>query len=317
MRTILRSISAGWRRLWSHKRFLFWLYFANLALALIPAFLVFSAIQESVDHSQMAEGLRQGFSDEWHREFRAEAGGFAETFTPAVTGIGAVLDGLDAWLSGKIFNQYAPILGLGVLLLLMWTFATGGVLNCYLGREHREPFWASCGRYFGPLVRLLLLAALFYLVAYRLLLPWVDQAVQTVNRQNIDERVAFAWVLAKYSLVLVYIFLVNLLFDYAKIVCVAEARRSALSSALAAVRLILRRPIAVIGLYAVLGVIGVFLIAAYALVAPGALQDTYLEIALAFLAGQLFIVSRVFMRLYYFASQSELYMLLAGAEAES
>ncbi len=307
--TITGALAAGLGRLLRHQRYLAWLYLANFALALIPAFLVSSSIEKSVEQSQMAERLRVGFDDEWHREFRVEAQGFPATFTPAVTGLGAVLDGIDAFVSGKIWNQYAPIVGLGLLLLLLWTFATGGILQSFQSPQiSRGDFWAACGRYFGPLVRLLLLAALFYLVAYKLMLPWVDHAIQTVNRQTIDERIAFAWVLAKYLLVLGYVFLVNLVFDYAKVICVAENRRSALGAAAAALAFVRRRPLATIGLYAVLGVMGIALILLYALVAPGALQDSYLEVLLAFVLGQAFILGRIGLRLYSLSAQSQLYV---------
>ncbi len=311
MRTISRALAGGLGRLLSHPRFLIWLYAANLLLALIPAFVVSSQIERSLEQSQMAERLHEGFDDEWYREFRVDARGFSATFTPAVTGIGAVLEALDAFASGKLWTGYAPIVGLGILLLLVWTFASGGILSTY----HQEgggpgEFWAACGRHFGPLLRLLLLAGLFYLAAYKLLLPWVDHAVQTVNRQTIDERVAFAWVVGKYLLVLAYVFAVNLVFDYAKIVCVAENRRSALAAATGALKLVWRRPLATVGLYLALGLVGVVLLLAYALVAPGALQSGYLGLAVVFVLGQAYVLSRVALRLYSLAAQTDLYWRL-------
>ncbi len=306
--TILEALREGMRRLHSAKRILVWLYLLNLVVATVPTVVLSEVIRKSIDHSLAAENLRDGFDDEWHREFEVGASGLAGTFDPSVSGTGAVLNGLDAFVGGEMFSQFSGIVGVGVVFMLLWTFVNGGLVDFYLKPDlpSRERFFAASARYFPRLFRLFLLAAILYGATYYLLLPGVEKAIQTVNRQVIDERVAFAWVLAKYALVLAIVFLINLVFDYAKVLTVLEERRSAVGAAWSSLVFTLRHPIRTVGLYAAIGAVGISLLLLYGLVAPGALQQSYWTVAFAFALGQIHILGRIWTRLLFLSSQSAL-----------
>ncbi len=303
---IFQAIGEGIRRVHSGKRVIAWLYLANLLVAVVPTAVLSEMLRQSADHSLAAENLAAGFDDEWYREFKAGASGLGKTFDPSVSGAGAILNGLDAFVGGEMFSQFSGVVGVGVLFLLLWTFFTGGILDFYLsgGEVSRERFFSASARYFPRMARLFALAAILYAAAYTILLPGVDQAIQTVNRQTIDERVAFAWVIAKYALVLGAVFLINLVFDYAKILAVRQDRRSAVLSAAAAGRMVLRHPLRTVGLYAAVGALGIVFLLVYGLSAPGALQQGYGGVALALIVGQLYILARIWTRLLFFSSQS-------------
>lgn len=305
---ILEAFGQGLGRLHSAKRLILWLYLLNLVVATVPAVVLSEMIHKSTDHSLAAENLRAGFDDEWHREFRVDASGVGRTFDASVTGIGAILNGLDAFVGGEMFSQFSGVVGIGVIFLLFWTFANGGLLEFYVkgGEPGRERFFAACARYFPAMFRLFLLAALFYAATYYLLLPGVERAIQTVNRQVIDERVAFAWVIGKYGFVLAVVFVINLVFDYAKILAVKEDRRSSILAAWAAGGFVLRHPVKTVGLYAVVGSVGILLLLVYGLVAPGALQQTDWAVLFGFLIGQIYIVVRIWNRLLFLSSQTVL-----------
>jgi hypothetical protein len=96
---------------------------------------------------------------------------------------------------------------------------------------------------------------------------------------------------------------VNVVFDYAKIRLVVEDRRSALGALSTGMRFVLRRFWSVAGLYALNGAAFLILIAVWALVAPGA----GLTIGIAFLAGQLFVLARLAMKLQFLASETALF----------
>lgn len=305
---ISESFREGLRRLHSAKRVILWVYLLNLVIAAAPAAVLSDLIRQSTKHSLAAENLRTGFDDEWYREFHAEASGLGETFEPSMSELGAVLNGLDAFVSGEMFKEFSGIVGIGLLFLLLWTFLTGGALHLYVekGEVSREAFFAGAARFFPRLFRLMLLAGVFYAIVYWLLLPGVDHAIQNVNRQTIDERVAFAWVIAKYGLVLGAVLLINLIFDYAKILAVRHDRTGAFVNAWEGLRMVLRHPVKTVGLYLLVGAIGLAFLLLYGLVVPGAGQEGYGGVAWAFLLGQAYVVSRIWTRLLFFSSQSAL-----------
>ena len=90
-------------------------------------------------------------------EFRAHARGLAATFTPAVIGFAATLDGLSGVLDGR--GLPVAILGPFVLSVVAWAFLWGGVLQRFqqrrsigvagflrAGRAHALPFIGYCRR---------------------------------------------------------------------------------------------------------------------------------------------------------------------------
>src|SRR6185503_7135719 len=108
------------------------------------------------------------------------------------------------------------------------------------------------------------------------------------------------WRVALYVLFGALLVVVNVIFDYAKIRLVVEDRRSALGALSAAMRFVWRRRGPVAALYAVNSVVFLILIALWSIVAPGA----GLTIGIAFLAGQLFVLARLAMKLQFLASET-------------
>jgi hypothetical protein len=100
--------------------------------------------------------------------------------------------------------------------------------------------------------------------------------------------------------------LVNVTFDYAKIRIVVEDRRSALGALSAALRFVWRRRGRVIGLYALNSVAFLILIAIWALLAPGA-RSGGLTLWVGFLAGQLYLLARLALKLQFLASETALF----------
>ncbi len=315
--TVRQAIFEGLRLLGANKKTILWLYLATLAAALVPAAVVSTAIGESVKRSEAAERLKEGFDDEWYREFRIRAQGLPATFDPAVSGFGPVASAADAWLSGRLFGWNAGIFGLGVLFVLVWTYFNGGILAAFAsskGTLAGPDFAAAGARYFWRFLKLVGFSSLLYLLIYLYLAGGMNRLIEVATRQGIDERIAFAWALLKFALVGASLLLVNLVFDYAKIVTVLESREGALGAVWRAAGLVKSRFGRILKLYlAVLG-IGVLMVLLYWLVAPGAGQSSVPGLIVALLIGQLLILGRVWLRLLFLGSQTLLCESLIAAE---
>jgi hypothetical protein len=97
--------------------------------------------------------------------------------------------------------------------------------------------------------------------------------------------------------------MVNVVFDYAKVRAVVEDRRSMIGAVAASVRFVRRNFAAVAGLYALNGLLFAAVLVAYALLAPGADSPVWLPLV----AGQLYVLARVWVRLVFAASETSLF----------
>jgi hypothetical protein len=315
--TMLGYIKQGLNRTIFCRGVIIWLYLTNLILVLVPTFLLFEKIEGSLADRVVAERMAKGYDDIWFKEFSAEAQGLASTFNPMLNGIGAILTSLDDQISGRLFGIYLPITALACLYALIWTFASGGLLRAF--HKNRPPsfavFISDSGFFFGRFFRITASVMLGYALLFGILKPGVEDLLNHFLREAIDERIVFVFTLGKYLLVALSLAALSLLSDYTKIATVVENRHSILLAMLRSLRLCLTHPWRVVGLYFTLTWLGLLLILLYGVAAPGASQQTWPGIILALVLGQVYMVSRVWLRTLYLGSQFELFKELQDAEA--
>lgn len=283
----------------------FWLWIASLLLALPASLVIIQGIDRSLDDSQMSQKLADGYDDYWYRDFHGQAEGILETFHPTMIGIGAILNGLDDFIQGDFYGENLGLLSVGIAYLLLWVFAAGGILSS-LADSCKFPFpeFASkCAEYFWRYFRLAIFLGLGYWILFGWLLPTMNDLVDSITRETIDERVVFLWTLAKYGIFGLLLALLNLTGDYAKIVCVLERRRSALVSLWRALKIGFGNLRRTLPLYLLLFVLGIVLFFVYWIFAPGAGQQSYFSVAWALIVGQIYIASRIWLRVCFWGAQ--------------
>ena len=314
MTSIRTALRLGLSSVLAHKRLVLVLWLANVALALPAAWMMKDALESSIGASLVHEKMRRGFDVAWYSEFQSRAKGIETTFGPSVSGPGPFYGNLEGWLTGQIFASLPGLVALGVLGALLWTFLLGGVLESLVHRERPRSaahFFAASGRYYGRFLRLALVSAGLYAVVYRLA-GWLFSTVHRVGRDVTVERTLLGYALAAAALTALLLASINMVFDYAKIVVVADDRPSALGALRDAFRFVRSRPLATFGLYLGLAAVGVALLAAYAAIAPGGRQASPGGVIFAFLAGQAFLVVKLGLRLTFFASEVALHASSRG-----
>ena len=128
---LIEALVEGFNRILRAGKIILWVYLFSFFLVLGPTLIVSEVIEESLGQSLISEDLSAGFNDAWYREFRSAAKGFGESFRFSIVGVGAILDGVDGFLSGKIFQETLAVFCLGILYLVIWIFLSGGVLHLY------------------------------------------------------------------------------------------------------------------------------------------------------------------------------------------
>lgn len=302
----MRSFSDGWRRVRSAGALLLGVYALTVVLTLPLAIAMRGLLETHLGSSLAADTAAAGVNYDWWQEFSSQATGLGTTFTPTIIGFAATLDNLSSLLDGQ--REVAPVAGAIALYLLAWIFLTGGVIDRYARQRPTRAagFFAAGGVHFFTLLRLAAVAGLAYWWLFAYVHRWlfleffVDQ-----TRTLSAEREVMAWRVALYLVFGLLLVTVNVIVDYAKIRIVVEDRRSALGALSAATRFVWRRLPRVASLYALNGLVLLIGVALWAVIAPGV--HAGLLLWLTFLAGQLYVLARLALKLQFIASQTALF----------
>ena len=299
----------GFFRVLSSPGMILWLWLANVVFALPATLAMASALERAIGGSQVHEKLTEGFDMGWYGEFRAEARGMEESFTPTVLAVGAFLNNLEAWFNGEIFSQYPSLVGYGVVYALLWALFLGGILHRYADHEgvfNLKRFFSRGGWFFFRFVRLGILASFFYYGIYRFSY-WLFGKIEAGTQDVTDEATVLRYVVLAAGLVVFLFVFVNMAFDYAKIITYKESRRSMLGAATSGFRFVLAHPGRTFVLYFGLVAVGAVMLFMYHLAAPGAMQSTAFSIFLALMVGQAYLIAKLILRLTFYASQLALF----------
>jgi hypothetical protein len=105
-----------------------------------------------------------------------------------------------------------------------------------------------------------------------------------------------------------------MVFDYARIRMVVDVRTSALLATLAGARFSLKNFPRAYGLYLLLSLIGILLVAVYALLEAQVAQHSYWLLVLVFLLQQFYMVGRMWLKAGFYSCQTHLYRSRVQAE---
>lgn len=309
--TIAGAFKSGIRRVNGVPFVLAGVFVVTFLVALPLGLVLRQMIGDSLGASAAAEAAASGVNYTWWQQFSEQAAGVARTFSPAIIGAGAVLDNVSSMLDNR--PHALAVAGAGAAYVIAWMFLAGGILDRYARNRRTRSFgfFAACGGYFFRLLRLGIAAGLVYLVLFSWLHPLLFGGVYQALAVDLTvEWKAFLLRAALYLLFGVILCLCTLVFDYAKVRAVVEDRRSMVGALLAAARFIWRRP-GVVGLYLLDGCCFVFLVALYAVVAPGARMPVWWTL----LVGQVYVLARLWVKLLFFASEVAFFQgALAHAE---
>lgn len=306
----------GLSRIWQVKRYIGVIYLINLLLALGLGSVVGQAIYRSLGKSLAAERLVQGFDPHWYGSFSATAQGLAKTFHPAVVGIGAVFENLNRFLTGRLFSDLGIFVWLGLFYLLIWSFFSAGFVSRFVRPDNSMGFWQSAARFMPRFVVLAIMAAIGYYILLGGVLNGLSRWVQSLTRETTDERVVFVLTLAKYLVVWILVWWLNMIFDYSRIATVYRDLRMVWLAPIEALVLTLRHPLKTGGLYYLLGITGLLALWGYWMVAPGAGQSTATAVWMAFLFGQLYVIFRIGLRVWFYSSQAVMYLSFQPSTGE-
>jgi len=283
------ALKEGSARIWFHKRLLLWLYLVNLVFAGVLV-APFREIVGELGKTDLADKFVSGFPlDTFMVFWRQQSTAFKSL------GIAAV--------------------GLGIVYLLVNIFLTGGIIAS-LTAKHRvsmRRFLNTAGRYFLRYLRLFVILA----IVIGLLVAGYGMGLSDIvdsRRENaLTDVSSFFWRAGPLFALLVIVSLILMVFDYAKIRTIVDGRRSMFFASFAALGFALRRGLRTVSLFYLNLLIVLVLWALYLLVENQFSNATLFSMISLFVVQQLFILSRVWMRLSFFSSQLAFYQTVGKA----
>ena len=279
----------GMARIWFHKRLVLWLYLINVVFAAVLVIPLRDVVGR-ISKTDLADEFVSGFPVDLFGMFWSE----------------------HRFAFKSLMLSAA---GLGVLYLIVNIFLTGGLIAS-LTAERRvslRRFVHSAGRYFWRYLRLfvLLVVVIGLVVAgYNL---WLSEFVEDLRKNATTDMASSLWRAGAVAVVLVLVSLILMVFDYAKIRTVVDTRRSMFLAALVALAFALRRPLRTVSLFYLNLVIVGILFTIYLLVENQFSNATTVSIVCLFVVQQVFILTRIWMKLSFFASQLAFYRAVREA----
>lgn len=286
------------------------LWLALWLVALPGGLAIFESLRGSIGSRGVGQSLSGAMDLVWLGEYREAAEGLASTVEVPALARSAPLVNLEDWWRGDLPESPAGLLGLGALWAIAWVFASGVGLDRFLfgtrpGR--RGPGWAATGRrHFGRLARLGLLSLPAYYAVYRLS-AWLFPALEHRLRDVTRERVVLGWYLLAALGIGLLLVLVELWFDYARVVAVGRDVPSSRRALAESARWLAANPLRALGLQLCLVLGGAGVVALWVLLEPAPLEATWAGLAGVLALGQLALLARLLVRVWGLAAQSRLY----------
>lgn len=297
--TISQAISSGLRATWRAKWMVLIFFACNLLFAAAVAAPMHKAIADHLGASMTGQQMAHGFDWSWLMEFQIAYAPFLESFSIAIVYSSILFLALNAVLSAGAFEIYTQ----------------------HQRAEHSaiaSPGWdlhafgRGMGKYFLRFARLVLVATVFYFVAFWF---WNGPVANGLDRLFVNsavERWHFYLNWLRVALLIFSVVVINLVVDYAKADIVIDEHRSSLAALGHAAGFAWARFGRVLAIYlslAVLTGIAIFVYSAFARFFP---QSSVATIFIWFVVAQILLCLRWTLRLAswgatvaYYASHRE------------
>ncbi len=310
--TIKSALKQGLATTVKTKRYIFFAWFTSVFFVLGPSFAVLTEIEDSLGSSLTAQNMNSGFDGGWYQNFSNDASDLSATFSPSVTGMGAVFDSFDDFVRNGIGEAPPVLLFIGLLYLFFWSFWASGFIGKIPEENYNLSFLQAAATYFSRFFVITSTGLIFYGAIFAFLSPFLTDVVNNLTSETLDERFHFFLTVLQYLILWSLIWAVNIVFDYCKILTVLQNRKNVFAALVSAVGLVFANFKKTAGLYFTVGGVWLLAMIVYWIFAPGAKQETVTALIIAFGLGQLYIIARIWVRSLFYASQTALCDAMTG-----
>ncbi len=283
--SVILAFTAGIKRATSEFRMVLLLYVVNLLAVLGLALALRSVLVEGLGATMATSSLMSEMNYTVLQEFLREH-----------------------WEGANlVFRQ---LVWFSLIYMLVNTLLAGGILTIIREKDTRfslREFLSGCGTYFFRFLRLFLLFGILLIVCALLWTFVLGVLFDAITAEATSE---VTWIISFFVMVVLFllpIMIVILIADYAKISTVLSNTHSMLRSAWRAVKFVFRNFIKVVSLQLLMLLIPIVLFVIYLWLDLSIGMTTFGTIYLMVLLQQLFILTRVWSRVFFFSGEMELF----------
>ena len=231
------------------------------------------------------------------------------------TAASKVLEAFDISIFATIMDQYGKslsfsrsILTIGLLYMVVNIFFAGGILKIFSGdgKFNLSDFLGGCVKYFNRFLRLFLFSVLWLILIFILQLL-LSKIFGLFTKNASTEHLSIILFFIRILFTGILLAFVNMVFDYAKIMTVCNdftAMFQTMKNAIIFVIMSLRKTTSLYALYLFTAII---LLAVYLLVESLLSVNSAFMVVVFFILSQLYMLTRVWIRLSFFAGQYTFY----------
>jgi hypothetical protein len=289
---VLNSYGNGLKRAFLEPKMVAVLWLMNFVAASVIYFLSSGYLSEKIGNRLVVANFLEGFDFKTFFELLIHEGqGLHWIFTTAL-----ILAFLYYWASLFLHG--------GILAVLRSRGITGDLES--RGTRFAPVFFQGAGKYFGRFFRLAIYSLLLWIIlgiVYYLL----DLVLKSFTAGGANEKAILFRFLAKPVIILILYFLIRMIGDYARIMIVVEDSKAVFISLIHAIQFVFRNFFKTLILYYLALLTGVGIFAVYWIMQKMIPTQTLLPILLAFLIGQIFILSRGWFKIALQAAQLHYY----------
>ena len=282
MISIFVAYKSGLSAAWKEKKMLFWLYSFNILFAYLLTLPLSTMLTKALNNTTAADKVLQTF------DFTIYAT-IMETF-------------------GKGVDLRRTIITIGLLYLIANIFFAGGILKIFIDEQKfkLKDFFIGCMEYFNRFLRLFLISILFLISAIIVYLL-ISKLFKILTDNSVTEHLPVILFVIKILMLGLLFAIINMLFDYAKIMTVVNDYHGMFKTVKQSVMFVMMSPRKTMGIYFSYLFTAIFLMIIYLLVENFISVTGWLTILIYFMWTQIFMISRIGIRMSFFAGQYSFY----------
>lgn len=291
------------------------IYLCNIVTAVVVTLPLFILFHQKIGYLIARGEMRAGFSYSWWSAFNFSADGLEKTIRPSLSGgFGPLFDNIELLLTGNWTAFGWAVFALGILYIFLSAFLNGGAVALFVEDKPftMQRFFSQAGLYFHHMAALAVTLISLFWVIYKGLYPLVFSLVDKITAGSLSQ--PFIWVvnLIGYVVLFKVIFVVTLIFDYARVILIAEKKSSSWQSIGQAAVFVFRN-LRSFALNALLVLVAVLLTITAGLLFSVLRPSTIFPLVLLVLLQQVFMLLSIGVRLTFYASESLFYKLQSEA----
>jgi hypothetical protein len=285
------------------------IYLLNLLTAAVVTLPLFILFHQKIGLLPARGEMSTGFSYSWWSAFNFSADGLEKTIRPSLSGgFGPLFDNIEMLFTGNWAAFGWAVFVLGILYIFLSAFLNGGAVALFVEDKpfSMQRFFSQAGLYFHHMAALTVTLISLFWIIYKGLYPLVFSLVDKITAGSLSQ--PFIWIInfIGYVVIIKVVFIVTLIFDYARVILIIE-KKSSSWQCIGQATLFVFRNFRSFALNALLVLIAVLLTIIAGLLFSVVHSTTVFLLVLLVLLQQIFMLMQIGMRLTFYASETLFY----------